>query len=152
MDGAEGLLLLQEIDAESTDVEDLEAIDKFGSISRDEQKQALRDQLKKSLNQQVLASGKYLSRRLSLYSWTKDYRHNELPAETLDLNFDRRCTHLRVFVAPNALFRIVSFSSERILHSYFSRETCFHKVRFSINVISPAHEYVAGQAAALRMA
>jgi len=53
MDVAEGLLL-QEIDAESTDMEDLETLDKSGLISRDEQKQALRDQLKKSLNQQVL--------------------------------------------------------------------------------------------------
>ena len=64
MDVAEGLLL-REIDAESTDMEDLEAIDKFGLISREEQKQALRDQLKKSLNHQVLANGKYLSNRLS---------------------------------------------------------------------------------------
>jgi len=52
MDVAEGLLL-QEIDAESTDMEDLETLDKSGLIGRDEQKQALRDQLKKSLNQQV---------------------------------------------------------------------------------------------------
>lgn len=56
MDVAEGLLL-QEIDAENTDTEDLEAVDKFGLISRDEQKQALRDQLKRSLNQQVLVNG-----------------------------------------------------------------------------------------------
>lgn len=57
MDVAEGLLL-QEIDAESTDTEDLEALDKSGRVSGDEQKQALRDQLKKSLNQPVSVTGR----------------------------------------------------------------------------------------------
>jgi hypothetical protein len=57
MDVAEGLLL-QEIDAESTDTEDLEALDKSGLVSGDEQKQALRDQLKKSLNQPVSVTGR----------------------------------------------------------------------------------------------
>jgi hypothetical protein len=57
MDVAEGLLL-QEIDADSTDMEDLETLHKSGLISRDEQKQALRDQLKKSLSQQVFVTGK----------------------------------------------------------------------------------------------
>ena len=60
MDIAEGLLL-QEIDVDSTDVEDIETLDKSGLISKDDQKQALRDQLKKSLSQQVFVTGRQLA-------------------------------------------------------------------------------------------
>ena len=92
MDIAEGLLL-QEIDADSTDVEDLETLNKSGLISKDEQKQALRDQLKKSLSQQVFVTGRQLAFLiLVVYSYTKESErlHRGLRTELPDLNFERK--------------------------------------------------------------
>lgn len=62
MDLGEGILI-QDIDAEAdqTDAEDVEAIDKtFVSTSSDGQKQLLRDQLRRSLSHRAVRSGQQL--------------------------------------------------------------------------------------------